>query len=35
MPYINDAIIGGKSSITGNFTDEELDKMISRLKEKE
>ena len=35
MPYINDAIIGGTSSITGDFTDEELDKMISRLKEKE
>lgn len=35
MPYINDAIMGGKTSITGNFTDEEIDRMIARLKEKQ
>lgn len=35
MPTINAAIIGGAASITGSFTDEELDEMVDRLKEKE
>ena len=35
MPTINDAILGGRVSITGDFTDEEIDEMIVRLKEKE
>lgn len=35
MPYINDAIVGGRASITGTFTDEEMDEMIERLKDKE
>lgn len=35
MPTINDAIIGGTANITGSFTDEELDKMVEQLKEKE
>ncbi|NLC50346.1 MAG: hypothetical protein GX762_08280 [Bacteroidales bacterium] len=35
MPTINDAILGGRANITGNFTDEEIDEMIVRLKEKE
>lgn len=35
MPTINTAIIGGTASITGDFTDAELDKMVERLKEKE
>lgn len=35
MPYIIDAIVNGKVSITGNFTEKELDEMIARLKDKE
>ena len=35
MPTINAAIIGGTANITGDFTNEELDKMVERLKEKE
>ena len=31
MPTINTPIKGGASSITGNFTDDEVDKMIERL----
>lgn len=34
MPTINDAIMGGRASITGKFTDDEVDEMIARLKEK-
>ena len=34
MPTINDSIIGGRASITGNFSDEEMDEMIERLQEK-
>lgn len=33
MPIINAPILGGKATITGNFTDEEIDRMIARLKE--
>lgn len=32
MPTINDAIMEGRISITGNFTDNQVDKMIERLK---
>ena len=35
MPIINAPILGGKANITGNFTDEEIDRMIARLKEKQ
>ncbi len=34
MPNINDGIMGGRSSIIGHFTDDEVDQMIARLKEK-
>ena len=32
MPYPNVGIMGGRFSITGEFTDDEVDKMIERLK---
>ena len=35
MPNINDAIMGGRSSIIGHFTEGEVDEMMKRLKEKE
>ena len=35
MPTINDAIMAGRISITGNFTDNEVGEMIERLKSKE
>ena len=35
MPNINDAIMGGRSSIIGHFTEDEVDEMMKRLKEKE
>jgi len=34
MPTVNSEIIGGKASISGNFTEEEIDKMIEILKNK-
>ncbi len=34
MPTINVAVMHGRASITGSFTDEEIDKMIERLKGK-
>ena len=34
MPIVNSEIIGGKASISGDFTEEEIDKMIEILKEK-
>ena len=34
MPTVNSEIIGGKASISGDFTEEEIDKMIEILKEK-
>ncbi|HBS11828.1 MAG TPA: hypothetical protein DEO36_04690 [Flavobacteriaceae bacterium] len=34
MPTVNSEIIGGKASISGNFTEEEIDKMIEILKGK-
>lgn len=35
MPTINVAVMHGRASIAGSFTDEDIDKMIERLKEKE
>lgn len=34
MPTVNSEIIGGKASISGDFSEEEIDKMITILKEK-
>lgn len=34
MPFVNSEIIGGKASISLDFTEEEIDKMIEILKEK-
>ncbi len=34
MPTVNSEIIGGKASISGNFTEDEIDKMIEILKNK-
>jgi hypothetical protein len=34
MPTINDSIMGGRVSITGIFSDEEMDEMMERLQEK-
>jgi len=34
MPVVNQGISGGKASINGDFTEEEIDKMIECLKEK-
>ncbi|SHG07548.1 hypothetical protein SAMN05444274_1371 [Mariniphaga anaerophila] len=34
MPIVNSEIIGGRASISGDFTEEEIDKMIEILKEK-
>lgn len=34
MPTVNSEIIGGKVSISGDFTEKEIDKMIELLKEK-
>jgi preprotein translocase subunit SecD len=34
MPTVNSEIIGGKANISGDFTDEEIDKMIEILKNK-
>jgi len=34
MPTVNSEIIGGKASISGDFTEDEIDEMIKLLKEK-
>ena len=34
MPTVNSEIMGGKASISGDFSEEEIDKMIETLKEK-
>lgn len=34
MPIVNSEIIGGKASISGHFTEEEIDEMIEILQEK-
>lgn len=34
MPIVNSEIIGGKASISGDYTEKEIDKMIEILKEK-
>ncbi len=34
MPVVNQGISGGKASINGDFTEEEIDKMIESLKER-
>lgn len=34
MPTVNSEIIGGKANVSGDFSEEEIDKMIESLKEK-
>lgn len=34
IPIVNSEIIGGKASISGDFSEKEIDKMIEILREK-
>ena len=34
MPIVNSEIMGGQASISGDFTEKEVDRMIKKLKAK-